>query len=90
MQTRAELVLELQNLIIKQLNLQEVKPESFDENTPLFGEGLGLDSIDALELVVLLDKNYGIKLYDPKEARKIFQNVATVADYIEEHRKKTA
>jgi acyl carrier protein len=40
--------------------------------------------------VVLLDKNYGIKLYDPKEARKIFQNVATVADYIEEHRKKTA
>jgi hypothetical protein len=48
MQTRAELVLELQNLIIKQLNLQEVKPESFDENTPLFGEGLGLDSIDAL------------------------------------------
>lgn len=88
MQTRAELVHELQTLIIKQLNLQDVKPESFDENTPLFGEGLGLDSIDALELVVLLDKNYGIKLYDPKEARKIFQNVATVADYIEAHRNK--
>jgi len=69
MQTKEELVAELQQLIIKQLNLQDVKPESFDENTPLFGEGLGLDSIDALELVVLLDKNYGIKIYDPKESR---------------------
>jgi acyl carrier protein len=88
MQTKEELVLELQNLIIKQLNLQDVKPESFDENTPLFGEGLGLDSIDALELVVLLDKNYGIKLYDPKESRKIFYNVKTIAEYIQANRPK--
>jgi acyl carrier protein len=88
MQTKEELVLELQNLIIKQLNLQDVKPETFDENTPLFGEGLGLDSIDALELVVLLDKNYGIKLYDPKESRKIFYNVKTIAEYIQANRPK--
>ena len=88
MQTKEELVLELQTLIIKQLNLQDVKPESFDENTPLFGEGLGLDSIDALELVVLLDKNYGIKLYDPKESRKIFYNVKTIAEYIQANRPK--
>jgi acyl carrier protein len=86
MQTKEELIVELQNLIVKQLNLQDVKPESFDENTPLFGEGLGLDSIDALELVVLLDKNYGIKLYDPKESRKIFYNVKTIAEYIQQHR----
>lgn len=88
MQTKQELVAELQQLIIKQLNLQDVKPDSFDENTPLFGEGLGLDSIDALELVVLLDKNYGIKLYDPKESRKIFFNVSTMADYILANRPK--
>ena len=88
MQTTEELIVELQDLIIKQLNLQDVKPESFDENTPLFGEGLGLDSIDALELVVLLDKNYGIKLYDPKESRKIFVNVRTMAEYIQQHRPK--
>jgi acyl carrier protein len=88
MQTTQELIVELQQLIIKQLNLQDVKPESFDENTPLFGEGLGLDSIDALELVVLLDKNYGIKLYDPKESRKIFFNVKTIAEYIQQNRPK--
>jgi acyl carrier protein len=88
MQTRQELIAELQTLIIKQLNLQDITPESFDETTPLFGEGLGLDSIDALELVVMLDKNYGIKLYDPKEARKIFHNLATIADFIQQNRPK--
>jgi len=86
MQTKQELIAELQTLIIKQLNLQDITPESFDENTPLFGEGLGLDSIDALELVVMLDKNYGIKLYDPKEARKIFHNLNTIADFIQQNR----
>jgi acyl carrier protein len=87
MQTKEELVSELKALIIKQLNLEEVAPESFDENTPLFGEGLGLDSIDALELVVLLDKNYGIKIQDPKAARKVFENVRTMVEYIQENRK---
>ncbi|MEO7989894.1 MAG: phosphopantetheine-binding protein [Chryseolinea sp.] len=87
MQTKEELVTELKALIIKQLNLEEVAPESFDENTPLFGEGLGLDSIDALELVVLLDKNYGIKIQDPKAARKVFENVRTMVEYIQENRK---
>jgi acyl carrier protein len=87
MQTKEELVTELKALIIKQLNLEEVAPESFDENTPLFGEGLGLDSIDALELVVLLDKNYGIKIQDPKAARKVFENVRSMVEYIQENRK---
>ena len=87
MQTKEELVTELKALIIKQLNLEEVAPDSFDENTPLFGEGLGLDSIDALELVVLLDKNYGLKIQDPKAARKVFENVRTMVEYIQENRK---
>jgi acyl carrier protein len=60
--------------------------EGFDENTPLFGEGLGLDSIDSLELVVLLDRNYGIKLKDPKEGRHVFQSIRTMAEYIAKNR----
>ena len=62
--------------------------DDIDENEPLFGEGLGLDSIDALELIVLLEKKYGIKLADPAEGKKIFTNVAAIADYVSKNRKK--
>ena len=85
MQTVEEIIPHLKSLIIKQLNLEDVKPETFDENMPLFGEGLGLDSIDAIELVVLLDRNYGIKIGDPKEARKVFQSVRVMAEYIQQN-----
>ena len=60
-----ELILELKQKIVEALNLEDVKPEDIDENAALFGDGLGLDSIDALELIVLLDKTYGIRLSDP-------------------------
>lgn len=87
-QTIEELIPQLQKLIIKQLNLEVVTLETFDPNMPLFGEGLGLDSIDAIELIVLLDKNYGIKIGDSKEGRKVFQSVRTMAEYIHLHSKK--
>jgi acyl carrier protein len=74
--------------IIEVLNLEDIKPEDIDTDSPLFGDGLGLDSIDALELIVLLEKNYGIKIEDPKEGRKIFTSVRTMADFILEHQKK--
>jgi acyl carrier protein len=80
-----ELVVELRAELIKQLNLEDMLPEGFNENTPLFGEGLGLDSIDSLELVVLLDKNYGIKLKDPKEGRNVFYTIRTMAEYIHQN-----
>ena len=64
------LVLELKNRIIEALNLEDITPEEIDENAPLFGTGLGLDSIDALELIVLLDKYYGIRLDDPKKRKR--------------------
>lgn len=80
-----ELVVELRAELIKQLNLEDMLPEGFNENTPLFGEGLGLDSIDSLELVVLLDKNYGIKLKDPKEGRHVFHSIRTMAEYIHQN-----
>ena len=81
-----ELIKELREELIKQLNLEEMLPDTFDENTPLFGEGLGLDSIDSLELVVLLDRNYGLKLKDPKEGRTVFYSIRTMAEYIYKNR----
>lgn len=83
-----ELIEKLKREIIEVLNLEDVKPEDIDTDAPLFGDGLGLDSIDALELIVLLEKNYGIKIEDPKEGRMIFTSVRTMADYILEHQKK--
>jgi acyl carrier protein len=87
-QTVEEIIPELQKLIIQQLNLEVVTMETFDPDMPLFGEGLGLDSIDAIELIVLLDKHYGIKVGDSKEGRKIFKSVRTMAEYIQQNRPK--
>jgi len=83
-----ELIYKLKEQIIDALNLEELTPEEIDENAPLFGEGLGLDSIDALELIVILDKNYGIKLASPAEGKAIFTSIANIAKYVQEHRSK--
>lgn len=76
------LIEKLKTQIIEQLNLAEVKPEEINADSPLFGDGLGLDSIDALELIVLLEKHYGIKIEDPKDGKAIFQSLRTMAEYI--------
>lgn len=81
------LKLGLKEKIIEQLNLEDVSIDEIGDNDPLFGDGLGLDSIDALELIVMLDKDYGIKLLDPKEGKKIFESIEVMAAYITEHRK---
>ena len=83
-----DLIIELKEQIIDVLNLEEMSPEDIDENAALFGSGLGLDSIDALELIVLLEKRYGIKLANPAEGKEIFKSVATIADYVSKNRKK--
>lgn len=74
--------------IIEFLNLVTVKPEDIKDDEPLFGEGLGLDSIDSIELIVLLGREYGINIKDPKEGRKVLVDINTMAAYIEEHRTK--
>jgi acyl carrier protein len=79
---------ELKAKIIEQLNLEDVAVDEIADNDSLFGDGLGLDSIDALELIVMLDKDYGIKLSDPKEGKKIFESIETMANYIAEHKTK--
>ncbi len=78
----------LKEQIIDALNLEEVKPEEIDNDAPLFGEGLGLDSIDALELIVLMEKFYGIRLQNPAEGKEIFKSVNCMAAYIDAHRTK--
>ena len=70
-----ELVFELKQQMIKVLNLEDMTCDDIDNDAPLFGEGLGLDSIDALELIVLLEKEYGIKLNDPAQGKEIFRSV---------------
>ena len=80
---------ELKNQIIKVLNLEGMEPGDIDDNAALFGEdGIGLDSIDALELIVLLEKAYGIKLQTPEEGKAVFKSVAVMAEYIEKNRTK--
>jgi len=82
-----ELILNLKKQIIEALNLKHLKPEDIVNDQPLFGDGLGLDSIDALELIVLLQQHYNIKLVDPQEGPKIFKSVNSIAEYIQAHKK---
>lgn len=84
----AALKQQLKVQIIEFLNLVTVKPEDIKDDEPLFGEGLGLDSIDSIELIVLLGREYGIDIKDPKEGRKVLVDINTMAAYIEEHRTK--
>jgi acyl carrier protein len=83
-----ELILELKKEIIKVLNLEGMTPEGISDDDELFGQGLGLDSIDALELIVLLEKNYGIKLKDPTQGKEIFKSVRVMAEFIHANRTK--
>ena len=77
---------ELKAKIIESLKLQDVTPEQIGDDAPLFGAGLGLDSIDALELVVMLEKHYGIVIKDIEEGRPAFQSVRALAAFIEAKR----
>lgn len=80
-----DIKLKLKEEMIEALNLQDMQPADIVDDAPLFGEGLGLDSIDSLELIVLLERNYGIKLDDPKESRNILTSVNSMAEHIAKH-----
>ncbi|MGM9735309.1 MAG: phosphopantetheine-binding protein [Candidatus Cryptobacteroides sp.] len=82
------LIEELKLKMIEALNLEGMVPEEIDDDAPLFGDGLGLDSIDALELIVLLEKEYGIKLKSSAEGKEVFRSVNVMADYILKNRTK--
>lgn len=83
-----QLIEELKTKVIEALNLEDMSPADLDANAPLFGnDGIGLDSIDALELIVMLEKSYGIKITDPSEGKKVFGSIAIMAQYVSENRK---
>ena len=78
---------ELKSLLVSELNLEDITPDQIDADAPLFGEGLGLDSIDALELAVILDKKYGIKIQSSDDLNEqIFSSLSALATFILENR----
>jgi acyl carrier protein len=77
-----ELIVDVKKLIIERLKLEEISIDDIDSEAPLFGEGLGLDSIDALELVIGLEKEYGVSIPDAEVGKKVFQSVRAIAQYI--------
>lgn len=81
-----ELILELKQELIEALNLEDITTEDIDSQAPLFGDGLGLDSIDALEIIIILDKKYGIKIDKPAQAKDIFFSIETLAKFVSENR----
>lgn len=82
-----QLIQKLKEEIIEVLNLSEMKPENLDEKAPLFVNGLGLDSIDALELTVLLEKRYGLKINTAEEGKKILYSIRSMAEFITDNKK---
>lgn len=80
-----ELKEKLKAQLIEQLNLEDIETSDIESAEPLFGDGLGLDSIDALEIIVLLEKEYNIKIEDPKKGKEIFASINTLAEFITKH-----
>lgn len=77
---------ELKTMIVEKLNLEDLTPEEIDDDSPLFGEGLGLDSLDAVELVVLLQKHFGVEIKDMDEGLIAFQSINALAKFVNERR----
>lgn len=84
-----ELIEKLKRELIEELNLEEMTPEDIDADAPLFGDGLGLDSIDALEIILILERNYGIKIKKPGEGegRELFKSIRSLAEFISQHQR---
>ena len=83
-----DLKLVLKKQIIEELNLLDIKPEDIEDDAPLFGKGLGLDSIDALELIVIMEKHHGVKIKDAEIGKAVLYSINTMAEYITENKAK--
>lgn len=79
---RQEIKRELKKLLVEHLALEDIKPEDIGDDMPLFGDGVGLDSLDGVEVVVLLQRHYGLDVKDMQKGQEIFQSVNTLTDYI--------
>ena len=79
----SQLKIKIKEKLIEHLNLEDFNQDNFRDDAPLFGDGIGLDSIDALEIIVMLDRDFNIQISNPEEGAKIFQSVNSIAEYIE-------
>jgi acyl carrier protein len=86
-QQLAQIRKDLKEMLVRDLSLEDIKPEDIKDNEILFGSGLGLDSLDAVEIVVLLQRNYGLEVKDMEKGKEIFYSIDTLARYIQENRK---
>jgi len=75
----------LKQAVVEDLNLEEITPDEIDDDEPLFGEGLGLDSLDAVELVVVVKRHFGVEIKDMSEGREAFASINALTKFIEEH-----
>jgi acyl carrier protein len=78
----------LKEMIVKELSLEDIKPEEIKDDEALFGDGIGLDSLDAVEIVVLLQRNFGLEVKNMEQGREIFFSIDTIANYVYDNRKK--
>lgn len=77
----------LKEMLVRDLSLEDIKPEDIKDDEVLFGEGLGLDSLDAVEIVVILQRNFGLEIKDMEKGKEIFYSIDTLANYVYENKK---
>ncbi len=86
-QELVEIRKKLKTMLVENLSLEDVNPDDIKADEPLFGEGLGLDSLDAVEIVVMLQRNFGLEVKDMNKGREIFYSIDTLAKYVYDHTK---